>query len=458
MNKGTVLEIRGSVVHFSFDVLLPKIHSLIYVEKEDELIYFEVINQLSDKLAQGIALQSTDGISRGMIAVDTGEEIKVPIGKEVLGRVFNVFGDTIDEREPLNNLPRRSIHRPFLPMHLHSAKKEILATGIKAIDLLSPIEKGGKAGMFGGAGVGKTVLIMEMIHNMAASHQGVSFFCGIGERIREAEELYREIQQQGILDKTVLVFGQMDEQPGARFRVGHSALTMAEYFRDDQKQDVLMLIDNIFRFIQAGSEVSGLLGRLPSRGGYQPTLASELSELEERICSTNEASITSIQAIYVPADDFTDPSAVHTFNHLSTTVALSRKRASQGLYPAIDLLQSQSKMLSPEFVGLRHYTVAKEVKQTLAEYENLKDIIAILGFEELSKKDQELVSHARRLEKFLTQPFFMTKAFTSLEGKFVTLEETIEGCEEILQGKHADLNESALYMIGNIREVKRNAP
>lgn len=457
MNKGRVLEIYGSVVHFFFEKQLPKIYSLVYVDREGVFVFFEIINQLSNTLAQGIALQSTDGISRGMIAVDTGDEIKVPVGNEILGRVFNVFGDSIDEKGALDQLQRRSIHRQFLPMYRHSVKKEILETGIKAIDLLSPIEKGGKAGMFGGAGVGKTVLIMEMIHNMATKHKGVSFFCGIGERIREAEELYRQIQEQGILDRTVLVFGQMDEQPGARFRVGHSAMTMAEYFRDDQKKDVLMLIDNVFRFIQAGSEVSGLLGRLPSRGGYQPTLASELSELEERICSTDTASITSIQAIYVPADDFTDPSAVHTFNHLSTTVALSRKRASQGLYPAIDLLQSRSKMLNPEFVGARHYEVAKEVKQTLAEYENLKDIIAILGFEELSKSDQNTVNRARKLEKFLTQPFFMTTAFTSIEGKFVTIEETVDGCEAILQDKYADLDESAFYMIGNIKEVKKSA-
>jgi F-type H+/Na+-transporting ATPase subunit beta len=457
MNQGFVHEIRGSVIHFSFSFALPKIHSLIYVEIENKRIHFETINQLSDTLIQGIALQSTEGIARGMEAFDSGEEIRVPVGKEILGRVFNVFGDPIDGKEPLPDLPRRSIHRPFVPPYLRTVKKEILETGIKAIDLLSPIEKGGKAGLFGGAGVGKTVLIMEMIHNMAAQHRGVSLFCGIGERIREAEELYRQIQEQNILDKAVLLFGQMDEQPGARFRVGHSALTMAEYFRDDQKQDVLLLIDNIFRFIQAGSEVSGLLGQVPSRMGYQPTLASELSELEERICSTQEASITSIQAIYVPADDFSDPSAVHTFNHLSATVALSRKRASQGLYPAIDHFQSHSKMLNPEIVGKRHYQTAREVKRTIAEYENLKDIITILGFEELSKQDQQMVIRARRLEKFLTQPFFMTEAFTSHKGKFVTIEETIEGCEAILQDKYSDLDESAFYMIGKIEEVEGSA-
>lgn len=457
MNKGSIVEIRGSVALFSFQKRLSTIHSFIYVDNEGILIFFEVVNQLSDVLVQGIALKSTDGVARGMHAIDTEEGIKVPVGEKILGRVFNVFGETIDEKQPLENPQRRSIYRPFLPLYQHTVEKEILVTGIKAIDLLSPVEKGGKAGLFGGAGVGKTVLIMEMIHNMAAEHRGVSFFCGIGERTREAEELYRQIQEQNILDKSVLVFGQMDEQPGARFRVGHAALTMAEYFRDDQKQDVLLLIDNIFRFIQAGSEVSGLLGRLPSRVGYQPTLATELSELEERICSTSEASITSIQAIYVPADDFTDPSAVHTFHHLSATVALSRKRASQGLYPAIDPLQSQSKMLNPEFVGMRHYSVAKEVKRTISEYDQLKDIIAILGFEELSKKDQRIVNRARKLEKFLTQPFYMTEAFTSYPGKFVPIEETIKGCEAILQDKYIDLDESVFYMIGSIDEIKEHA-
>lgn len=442
------------MAHFLFPNALPKINSLLYVEKEGKRIFFETVNQLSETLVQGIALQATDGISREMVVFDPGETIRVPVGKEILGRVFNVFGDPIDGKPPLDHLPRRSIHRSFALPSQQRAKREVLETGIKAIDLLSPVERGGKAGLFGGAGVGKTVLIMEMIHNMATAHKGVSLFCGIGERIREAEELYRQIQEQKILDKTTLVFGQMDEQPGARFRVGHSALTMAEYFRDEQKQDVLMLIDNIFRFIQAGSEVSGLLGRLPSKVGYQPTLSSELSELQERICSTSAASITSIQAIYVPADDFTDPSAVHTFHHLSASVSLSRKRASQGLYPAIDLLQSHSKMLNPEFVGPRHYNVAREVKRTIAEYEDLKDIIAILGFEELSKKDQQVVHRARRLEKFLTQPFFMTEAFTSLKGKFVSIDETLEGCEAILQDKYPELSEGAFYMIGNIKEVE----
>lgn len=461
-NKGVIREIRGSVAEFFFPTHLPKIYSLVYVERDSSRIFFEIVQQLSDTAVQGIALRSTEGLSRGMPAIATGQQIKVPVGKEILGRVFNVFGETIDEKQPLEGLELRPIHQKFIPLYHHKVEKDILETGIKAIDLLSPVEKGGKAGLFGGAGVGKTVLIMEMIHNMAAKHEGMSFFCGIGERTREAEELYRQIQQQEILDKTILVFGQMDEQPGARFRVGHSALTMAEYFRDDQKMDVLLLIDNIFRFIQAGSEVSGLLGHLPSRVGYQPTLATELSELEERICSTAEASITSIQAIYVPADDFTDPAAVHTFNHLSSTVVLSRERASQGLYPAINPLQSQSKMLNPSFVGKRHYEVAKEVKSTIAEYEQLKDIIAILGFEELSKKDQKIVSRARKLEKFLTQPFFMTEKFTSHKGKFVTLLETIEGCEAILQDKYADLNEDIFYMIGNVREaedkVRENAP
>lgn len=452
MNHGSILKIRGSVAHFYFPNQLPKMHSLLVAGN----VNFEVVHLLSETLVQAVAMQPTEGLFRGMQAIDTEKEIEVPVCREVLGRILNVFGEPIDEKGDIVG-PRRSIHRSFLPLHRHAVRKELLETGIKAIDLLSPVEKGGKAGMFGGAGVGKTVLIMEMIHNMASAHRGVSFFCGIGERTREAEELYRQIQEQEILDKTVLVFGQMDEQPGARFRVGHSALTMAEYFRDDLNQDVLLLIDNIFRFIQAGSEVSGLLGRLPSRVGYQPTLASELSCLEERICSTDSASITSIQAVYVPADDFTDPSAVHTFGHLSATVALSRKRASQGLYPAIDPLQSQSKLLNPEFVGMRHYNVAKEVKRALADYEDLKGIIAILGLEELSKEDRKTVERARRLEKFLTQPFFMTEAFTSHPGKYVSIEETVEGCEAILQDKFSDLHESAFYMIGSIREVEKRA-
>jgi F-type H+-transporting ATPase subunit beta len=317
------------------------------------------------------------------------------------------------------------------------------------------VERGGKAGLFGGAGVGKTVLIMEMIHNMAGVHEGISIFCGIGERCREGEELYREIQEVDVLDKAIMVFGQMNEQPGARFRVGHTALTMAEHFRDDQQTDVLLLIDNIFRFVQAGAEVSGLLGRIPSRVGYQPTLATELAELEERICSTRTGAITSIQAVYVPADDFTDPAAVHAFGHLSASIVLSRKRASEGLYPAIDPLESQSKMLTPTVVGRRHYRLAQEIRRTLTEYEDLKDIIAMLGLEELSREDRQTVNRARRLERFLTQPFFTTEQFTGNEGKLVELDHALEGCERILGDEYADYSERSLYMIGKVTEASQ---
>jgi F-type H+-transporting ATPase subunit beta len=350
---------------------------------------------------------------------------------------------------------KRGIHRAPVALSERSVTTGIFETGIKSIDLLAPLERGGKAGLFGGAGVGKTVLIMEMINNMAGLHQGISVFCGIGERSREGEELYREIKNVGVLEKTLLVFGQMNEQPGARFRVGHAALTMAEYFRDDERKDVLLLIDNIFRFIQAGSEVSGLIGRIPSRVGYQPTLGTELSELEERVCSTKSGAITSIQAVYVPADDFTDPAAVHTFGHLSSSIVLSRKMAAQGLYPAIEPLQSRSKMLSPGTAGERHFNTARDVRRTLADYDELKDIIAMLGMEELSKNDRMTVYRARRLERFLTQPFFTTGQFTGHGGRAVKLADTIDGCERILNDEFMDYPEKALYMIGEISEAKK---
>jgi F-type H+-transporting ATPase subunit beta len=369
--------------------------------------------------------------------------------------MFNVFGEPIDGHEALEKVDFRSIHNTPIDLAKRVTREEVFFTGIKAIDLLVPLERGGKAGLFGGAGVGKTVVITELIHNVVGKHKGMSIFCGIGERCREGEEIYREMGNAGVLQNTVMVFGQMNEPPGARFRVGHAALTMAEYFRDDLEQDVLLLIDNIFRFIQAGSELSGLLGRLPSRMGYQPTMATELAELEERISSTSEAAITSIQAVYVPADDLTDPSAVHTFSHLSASIVLSRKRASEGFYPAIDLLQSRSSMLQPRIVGERHYDVAEEVRKTLAVYEELKDIIAMLGLEEISREDRKIVFRARRLERFLTQPFFTTTQFTGLEGRMVELEETLEGCERILNDAFSDYPESALYMIGSVKEAKK---
>jgi F-type H+-transporting ATPase subunit beta len=418
INKGKVLSIRSSVVDVRFPVA-PSIRNVLQAGDKGEVI-IEVFTQLDNNTIRGVALTPTQGLARGSTVIDTGKPLEVPVSKELLGRVFNVFGQTIDKKDQFEGGEWRSIHREPIPLQDQSTVSEIFETGIKAIDVLAPLERGGKAGLFGGAGVGKTVLITEMIHNTVSHHEGMSIFCGIGERCREGEELYREMQESGVLGNTVMVFGQMNEPPGARFRVGHAALTMAEYFRDDAKQDVLLMIDNIFRFIQAGMEVSGLLGQLPSRLGYQPTLATELAELEERICNTKTGAITSIQAVYVPADDFTDPSAVHTFGHLSATIALSRKRASEGLYPAIDLLQSSSKMLLPNIAGERHYKIAQEIRKTLAVYEDLKDIIAMLGISELSREDQRTVFRARRLERFFTQPFFVTEQFTGTAGKMVS--------------------------------------
>ena len=452
--QGTVLAVRGSIVDACFPQHLPALHRRLDAGA-DGAVVIEVATHLSAEVVRGIALTSTQGLARGALIVDTGQPLTVPVGERVLGRMFNVFGEPIDGKEALIGGAWRSIHQPPVPLAQQATASEIFVTGIKAIDVLAPLERGGKAGLFGGAGVGKTVLITEMIHNTVGHYRGVSLFCGIGERCREAEELYREMLQAGVLENTVMVFGQMHEAPGARFRVGHAALSMAEYFRDVARQDVLLLIDNIFRFIQAGSEVSGLMGQLPSRVGYQPTLASELAKLEERICNTAGGAITSIQAVYVPADDFTDPAATHTFAHLSASIVLSRGRASQGLYPAIDPLQSGSKMLVPHVVGERHYRVAQELRKTLADYEELKDIIAMLGLEELSPEDRCTVRRARQLERFLTQPFFTTEQFTSYEGKMVTLEEAIDGCERILDDALADYPEQALYMIGNIDEARR---
>jgi F-type H+-transporting ATPase subunit beta len=452
-NQGTVVAIRGSVVDAHFPQRLPALFNVLYTGDAQEIV-IEVIAHLDDETVRGIALTSTRGLGRGTCIVDTGQSLRVPVGERVLGRVFNVFGATIDRKEELTDGEWRSIHREPVALTRQASTSEVFETGIKAIDILAPLERGGKAGLFGGAGVGKTVLIMELIHNVVGRHGGVSLFCGIGERCREGEELYREIQDAGVLDHAVMLFGQMNEPPGARFRVGHAALTMAEYFRDDLKRDVLLLIDNIFRFIQAGAEVSGLMGQLPSRLGYQPTLGTDLAELEERICNTATGAITSVQAVYVPADDFTDPAAVHTFGHLSASIVLSRKRASEGLYPAIDPLQSGSKMLVPHIVGQRHYRVAQAVRKTLADYEELKDIIAMLGLEELAQPDRQTVYRARRLERFLTQPFAVTEQFTGHEGKLVPLDDALEGCERILNDEFADTPERALYMIGTIDEVE----
>jgi F-type H+-transporting ATPase subunit beta len=449
-NRGEVVSVRGSVVDARF-AELPKIHNILMASGAT----IEVLIHLSSEMVRGIALTPAQGLSRGSSVIDTGRPLMVPVGEKLLGRVFDVFGSPIDHKEKVEAQELRSIHQETVPLSSQVTTSEIFETGIKSIDVLSPLERGGKAGLFGGAGVGKTVLVMELIHNMAGRYEGISIFCGIGERCREGEELYREIKDVGVLDKAVLVFGQMNEQPGARFRVGHTALTIAEYFRDDARRDVLLLIDNIFRFVQAGSEVSGLLGQLPSRVGYQPTLATELAELEERICSTKTGAITSVQAVYVPADDFTDPAVVHTFGHLSASIVLSRKMASQGLYPSIDPLQSRSKILSPHIVGEKHYHIAQRIRKTLAEYEELKDIIAMLGLEELSSDDQKIVNRARRLERFLTQPFFTTEHFTGHKGKLVKLEDALDGCERILNDEFSDYPERSLYMIGSIEEVKR---
>ncbi len=448
---GTIIAIRGSVVDISFPQALPKLHSLLRHAHRPQ-VAFEVVTYLTADIVRGIALTSTQGIARGDRMIDTGKPLQVPVGEHLLGRVFNVFGDPIDGRSPIDG-ERRALYSRAVGLSQQTTTTDILVTGIKAIDLLAPLERGSKAGLFGGAGVGKTVLITEMIHNIVSHYQGVSIFCGIGERSREGEELYREMKSAGVLDNTVMVFAQMNEPPGSRFRVGHAALTMAEYFRDQAHRDVLLMIDNVFRFIQAGSEVSGLMGQLPSRVGYQPTLATELAELEERICSTENGAITSVQAVYVPADDLTDPAAVHTFSHLSASIVLSRKRTSEGLYPAVDPLQSGSNILSPTVVGKYHYQIAKAVRKTLADYEELKDIIAMLGLEELAQNERQTVYRARRLERFLTQPFFTTEQFTGIPGKLVSLPQTLKGCERILNDEFSRVPEQNLYLLGSIDEV-----
>ncbi|MCK9275427.1 MAG: F0F1 ATP synthase subunit beta [Syntrophales bacterium] len=452
-NEGTVISVRGSIVDAFFDRRLPSVLNVLKAGDENQVI-IETVIHLDARRVRGIALTSAEGLAQGSRIRDTGRTLEVPVGKRLMGRVFNVFGEAIDRGGPLTGGEWRSVHGEPVALERQSTASEVFTTGIKAIDVLAPLELGGKAGLFGGAGVGKTVLIMEMIHNMVGGHEGVSLFCGIGERVREGEELYREMKEADVLKNTIMVFGQMNEPPGARFRVGHAALTMAEYFRDDMRQDVLLLIDNIFRFVQAGMEVSGLLGQLPSRLGYQPTLGTELAGLEERISNTATGAITSIQAVYVPADDFTDPAAVHTFGHLSASIVLSRKKASEGLYPAIDPLQSGSKMLVPHVVGDRHYRIAQDVRNTLAEYEDLKDIIAMLGIEELSRQDRQTVHRARRLERYLTQPFAVTEQFTGYEGKMVDLEDALRGCEKILNDEYSNYPERALYMIGKIEEAE----
>lgn len=451
---GSVHAIRGSVVDVFFTRETPPVYTLLEAETENQ-VTIEVMSQLTPQLVRCIALTATQGLSRGTRVRSSGAPLMAPVGKSVLSRAFDVFGKPIDLKPAPENVSWRSVHQHPPRLARRSTRSEIFETGIKVIDLLSPIERGGKTGLFGGAGVGKTVLLSEMVHNMVGKQEGVSIFCGIGERCREGQELYTDMEKAGVLKDMVMVFGQMNEPPGARFRVGHAALTMAEYFRDTEKRDVLLLIDNIFRFIQAGAEVSGLMGQMPSRLGYQPTLATDLAVLEERIASTDSGAITSIQAVYVPADDFTDPAAVHTFSHLSASIALSRKRASEGFYPAVDPLQSNSRMLTPGVVGERHYQLAREIRNTLAQYEQLKDIIAMLGIDQLSESDRNIVFRARRIERFLTQPFFTTGQFSGRTGRYVTVAETLDGCERILNDEFMDVPESALYMVGAIGEVEK---
>jgi F-type H+-transporting ATPase subunit beta len=449
-----VIRVRGSVVDVAFDGDLPDIDNLLRVP--DSATALEVVSHTDPGTVRTVALTAIRGLARGDTVLDTGGPIEVPVGPGVLGRVFDVFGHPVDggPDDGLATLSRHPIHRPPVPLAARPTDDETFLTGIKSIDVLAPLERGGKAGLFGGAGVGKTILIMELVNNVVGAHEGVSVFCGIGERNREAEELHRELRETGVLDKVVLVFGQMDEQPGARLRVGHTALTMAEWFRDERNQDVLLLVDNIFRFVQAGAEVSALLGHVPSRLGYQPDLETSLASLEERIASTDAGAVTSVQAVYVPADDFTDPAAVHVFGHLSASVVLSRDRFALGLYPAIDPLRSDSKMLTPSVVGERHHGIARQVRETLARYEELQDVIAMLGVEELARDDQLAVARARRLERFLTQPFAVTEQFTGRPGRMVEIGDALEGCDRILSGDLDQRDEAELYMIGSLDDLE----
>jgi len=455
MNKGKIIQIIGPVVDVEFEKQLPEIYSALEVKlKGNNKLIMEVHQHLGGGKVRTIAMGSTDGLRRQMEVVDTGAPISVPVGKEILGRMFNLLGEPIDGKPVVEKEKKFSIHRPAPDFKDQSTEAEILETGIKVIDLICPFLKGGKVGLFGGAGVGKTVVIQELIRNIATEHGGYSIFAGVGERTREGNDLYHEMRESGVLDKTVLVFGQMNEPPGARQRVGLSALSMAEYFRDEEGKDVLFFIDNIFRFTQAGSEVSALLGRIPSAVGYQPTLAEEMGRLQERITSTKKGSVTSVQAVYVPADDLTDPAPATTFGHLDSTVVLSRSLAELGIYPAVDPLDSTSTILDPKIVGEEHYAVARGVQKVLQRYKDLQDIIAILGVEELSDEDKLTVSRARKIQKFLSQPFFVAEQFTGTQGKYVKLVDTIRGFKEILEGHHDDKPEQAFYMKGSIEEVK----
>ncbi len=457
-NVGKVLQIIGPVLDIQFEKgKVPDLLNAIEISHEGKKVVCEVATQVGDDVVRCIAMSSTDGMSRGMEAVDTGKGITVPVGPETLGRIFNLLGEVQDNGPELEGVRRDCIHKAPPAYTEQESTAEILETGIKVVDLIAPYAKGGKIGLFGGAGVGKTVLIMELINNVAKQHGGISVFTGVGERTREGNDLYNEMKESGVLSKTALVYGQMNEPPGARMRVGLSGLTMAEYFRDQEGQDVLLFIDNIFRFTQAGSEVSALLGRMPSAVGYQPTLANEMGALQERITSTKRGSITSVQAVYVPADDLTDPAPATTFAHLDATTVLSRSIASLGIYPAVDPLDSTSRLLSPDIVGIEHYEVARAVQQILQRYKELQDIIAIMGMDELSEEDKLTVSRARKIQRFLSQPFTVAEQFTGMEGRYVPVKETIRGFREILDGKHDDLPESAFLFVGTIDEAVAKA-
>ena len=456
--RGSVAQVMGPVVDVRFEEgYLPSINNALTMQKGDKTLTVEVSQHIGDNIVRCIAMSSTDGLKRGTPVVDTGSAISVPVGRKTLGRIFNVLGDTVDNQPDPEEVERWNIHRSAPAYSELSTSTEILETGIKVIDLICPYAKGGKIGLFGGAGVGKTVLIMELINNIAKEHGGLSVFTGVGERTREGNDLYNEMKESGVIKNTTLVYGQMNEPPGARMRVALSGLTMAEYFRDEERQDVLLFIDNIFRFTQAGSEVSALLGRMPSAVGYQPTLANEMGALQERITSTKKGSITSIQAVYVPADDLTDPAPATTFAHLDATTVLSRGIASQGIYPAVDPLESTSRILSPEILGEEHYAVAREVQRILQRYQELMDIIAIMGMDELSDEDKLLVGRARKIQRFLSQPFHVSEKFTGIVGTYVPLSETIRGFKEIIEGKHDALPESAFLFVGTIEEAVAKA-
>lgn len=459
--QGKIIQVMGPVVDVEFDSYLPAIYEAIDVEFDVEErrnnLVLEVAGHLGDNRVRTIAMDMTEGLTRGQTVKARGRMIEVPVGEAVLGRIFNVTGDVIDGKESLQSDLKWPIHREAPSFDNQSTKTEMFETGIKVVDLLAPYSKGGKVGLFGGAGVGKTVVIMELIHNVAYKHSGYSVFAGVGERTREGNDLYNEMQEGGVLDKVALCYGQMNEPPGARNRIAFTGLTMAEYFRDEKGLDVLMFIDNIFRYAQSGAEMSALLGRIPSAVGYQPTLASEMGKLQERITSTKKGSITSVQAVYVPADDLTDPAPASVFSHLDATTVLNRKLTEKGIYPAVDPLDSTSRILDPQVVGEEHYNIATGVQQILQKYKDLQDIIAILGMDELSEEDKQIVDRARKIEKFLSQPFFVAEVFTGSPGKYVTLEETLEGFKGILSGKYDHIPENAFYMVGNIQEALEKA-